>query len=223
MEELVGKTLLTGTTKRKTADVLKGKTFVGLYFSANWCPPCKAFSPVLKQFYELTKNDVEVVYVSSDRKTEEFKEYYGTMPWSAMPYGDEEATKLVQTLAKRLSITGIPTLVVLDVKTGKFVTNQARTQVETAMHRGSQQAGASELLEQWKAAEPLTLEEGVKRDTPGFSLKNIVLLFLKNPIWIFAVMYFAKYIMRKMKTIQTGGGGEDVVPPGEEIVPEDEF
>jgi hypothetical protein len=30
-----------------TGDVLKGRTSIGLYFSADWCPSCTAFTPLL--------------------------------------------------------------------------------------------------------------------------------------------------------------------------------
>lgn len=36
------------------------------------------------------KDDWEVVFVSSDRDEEAWKEYYGEMPWLALPYADRE-------------------------------------------------------------------------------------------------------------------------------------
>ena len=30
---------------------LQGKSVVGLYFSAHWCPPCKGFTPQLAKKY----------------------------------------------------------------------------------------------------------------------------------------------------------------------------
>jgi thiol-disulfide isomerase/thioredoxin len=34
-----------------TESVLKGRTVIGLYFSADWCTPCQAFTPLLKHLY----------------------------------------------------------------------------------------------------------------------------------------------------------------------------
>lgn len=48
------------------------------------CPPCKAFSPVLIDFYNTCKDDLEVIYISSDRDDKSFGDYFGKMPWVAM-------------------------------------------------------------------------------------------------------------------------------------------
>ena len=53
----------------------------------NRCPPCKSFSPVLIDFYNTVKDDVEVIFVSSDRDEKSFSDYYGKMPWLAMVPG----------------------------------------------------------------------------------------------------------------------------------------
>merc|ERR1712013_942318 len=43
-----------------------------LYFSAHWCPPCKQFTPILRDFYqEVEDQGVEIIFVSSDRSPSE--------------------------------------------------------------------------------------------------------------------------------------------------------
>lgn len=76
------------------SDGVGQKEYVGLYFSAKWCPPCNAFKPTLIKFYENMKkkdaNKLELVFVSSDRDEESFKEYAKVMPWLALPFTDRE-------------------------------------------------------------------------------------------------------------------------------------
>jgi len=65
----------------------KSGSVVGLYFSAHWCPPCRGFTPKLIEFYKkMSGKDFEVVFVSSDKDESQFNEYYGSMPWLALPF-----------------------------------------------------------------------------------------------------------------------------------------
>jgi thiol-disulfide isomerase/thioredoxin len=79
MESLLGQKLLVKADggAKHTKTLLKDKDLVGLYFSASWCPPCKTFSPLLREFYNAAAKDgkLEIVYISSDRDVESFKEY----------------------------------------------------------------------------------------------------------------------------------------------------
>jgi len=112
-----------------TQDLLKEADLVLLYFSASWCPPCRAFSPVLKEFYQTCKKNpktnVEIVFISSDRSIEEFDAYSGTMPWLSLPLTQ---SKISKSLSAKLCINSIPSLIVLD-KTGKYITNDARAEI----------------------------------------------------------------------------------------------
>ena len=106
----------------------KDAPFLGVYFSAHWCPPCKRFTPKLINFYEVAnknKKQIEIVYVSSDKSEEQFNEYYGTMPWLAIPFGKEA----IENLNQAFEIEGIPTLLLFNSE-GKLIDDDDRTTVE---------------------------------------------------------------------------------------------
>jgi len=119
--------LLTKDGERPTADVLAGKVTM-LYFSAHWCPPCRGFTPKLAEYYESYKaagKNVEVVFASSDRDQAAFDEYYGEMPWTALPY---EARDAKDALSKKFKVKGIPSLIILD-EDGSLITADGRAAV----------------------------------------------------------------------------------------------
>ena len=121
--QLLGATLVTTKAGDKpTNEVLAGKEVIGLYFSAHWCPPCRGFTPQLGKFYDQIKDskNFEIIFVSSDRDASQFKEYYDEQAaWAALPFKDR-ATK--NALSKKYKVRGIPTLVILDGKTGETIT-----------------------------------------------------------------------------------------------------
>ena len=72
-------------------DEIKNASFLGLLFSANWCPPCKCFLSILKDFYSevnIDKKKCEILYVPTDKNEDDFKEHYAHMPWLSLPYRD---------------------------------------------------------------------------------------------------------------------------------------
>ena len=74
---------------------LSNKELVLLYFSANWCPPSKSFTPILKEFYDVVaKEGVEIINVSWDQSSEEMlnfmKESHGD--WLALK-NDSDGSK----------------------------------------------------------------------------------------------------------------------------------
>lgn len=116
--------------KVSTRDAIKDK-YIGLYFSAHWCPPCRNFTPVLAQAYsDLQKKDVsfEVVFVSADQNEDEWKEYFGDMPWLALPF---DAGSDKQRLQRHFKVTGLPTLVMVGPD-GQVVSHNARSKVLSA-------------------------------------------------------------------------------------------
>jgi len=65
-------------------------TPAGLYFSAHWCPPCRAFTPELAKFYKKMTDKLEIVFVSSDEDEAQWAEYFAEMPWLALPFVDRD-------------------------------------------------------------------------------------------------------------------------------------
>lgn len=104
-----------GTTDDVTmsSDELRNKHLM-LYFSAHWCPPCRAFTPKLSKAYTKLKalrdDDVELVFVSSDRNEEDFNEYHKEMSFPALPFEHRDAKA---ALSKLYEVQGIPKLVML--------------------------------------------------------------------------------------------------------------
>lgn len=90
---------------------LEGK-LVALYFSAQWCPPCRAFTPGLVEFRNKHAEEFQVVFISSDRTEADMKKYMADykMNFLAVPH-DSPARA---TLGRHFGVRGIPTLIILD-------------------------------------------------------------------------------------------------------------
>lgn len=100
-----------------------------IYFSAHWCPPCRAFTPKLIETYHEIKakeSAFEIIFVSSDRDQSSFDEYYADMPWLALPFGDERKAEL----SRKFKVRGIPCLVAIGPE-GRTITTEARKLIGT--------------------------------------------------------------------------------------------
>ena len=122
------------TANRKTlGDILaetKPKLFA-IYYSMHNCPPCREFTPLLAALYEEVNEDekvLEVVFFSGDKSQEEFDEYYGEMPWLALP---REKKEIMGANAKRFKVRGVPRLVMLRASDGKILADQCLEQVKS--------------------------------------------------------------------------------------------
>eukprot|EP01121_Diplochlamys_sp_Union-15-3_P006293 TRINITY_DN16798_c0_g1_i1.p1 TRINITY_DN16798_c0_g1~~TRINITY_DN16798_c0_g1_i1.p1 ORF type:complete len:440 (-),score=103.87 TRINITY_DN16798_c0_g1_i1:23-1300(-) len=116
-----------GKTESVPIDQLEGKT-VGIYFSAHWCPPCRAFTPKLAEFYKnfkQTNTNFEIVFVSSDADETAFKEYFAEMPWLALPFDNKTAKN---KLSSKFKVQSIPTLVLID-NVGNLITTQGTREI----------------------------------------------------------------------------------------------
>lgn len=102
--------------------------FTLVYYSASWCAPCKAFTPILRDIYENWKaneESIEVIFVSADRSRDQFDLYSAQMPWQALPFSEKKKTEQFKQSYK---LKGIPSLLVFD-RNGELVTTQGRSDV----------------------------------------------------------------------------------------------
>ena len=108
------------------------------------------------------------------------------MPWLSIPT-EAGAAAIKSKLAQMLGIRGIPTLVVVDAKTGEFVSGTAREDVTQA--GGKDATKAQELIAKWKATERKPMTEAASAMGGGDRniLVSILLWFAKNPMSIFAL------------------------------------
>lgn len=87
---------------------------------------------------------------------------------------------------------------VLDAKTGEFITAEARRHVEDA---GGDADKAKATVEMWKAMDRKPLSEATL-NMPGMGgnpVMKIITFFARNPVYVFALMYFYKYLTKLMK------------------------
>ena len=86
----------------RSIDPIVPSTFKRLYFSAHWCPPCRAYTPRLAEAYiahikhleEALKSEgsdkdlgeIEVVFISLDSVKSDYDKYRSTMPWYSVPH-----------------------------------------------------------------------------------------------------------------------------------------
>ena len=114
LTEALGETFVDKSGGETTlASIVAAGKNVGLYFSAHWCGPCRQFTPKLKELYaELVAagKPFEIIFVSSDRSQAEFDEYYGEMPWLAVPHAD---VKRRSALSEFFEVEGIPSFAMI--------------------------------------------------------------------------------------------------------------
>jgi len=129
MDSLSGKKLLKADGSSVDADsALADKELILYYFSAHWCPPCKMFTPKLKEFYDAVASEhkLEIIFVSSDQSHD------AMMAYMKESHGDwlvvEHESDLSNTLDQKYGIEGIPTLIVCK-KDGTVVTENGRGDV----------------------------------------------------------------------------------------------
>ncbi len=97
--------------------------YYAFYFSAHWCPPCRAFTPKLVEFYnaqEGKKKNFEIIFVSRDNDEKSMEDYIkgDAMPWPAIAFRSLDRIKGIN----KYSTEGIPRLVLVD-REGKVISD----------------------------------------------------------------------------------------------------
>ena len=98
------------------------KRIIGLYLSAQWCPPCRQFTPKLVAYYNkmiAAHPEFEIVFVSMDKGAAMMESYMHEdhMPWLALSYD-----KVAGSGVRRYFGDSIPCLVVVD-ENGKVISD----------------------------------------------------------------------------------------------------
>lgn len=145
-------TELVDPSGKKVKVDLDSKDYVFIYYSAHWCPPCRAFTPVLVKFYNENKgkSSFEIIFVSNDRSEKDMKEYMSSMsmPWPAVEY-----KAIAKSGIGKFAGNGIPCLVLFD---------RDRNVVADSF-RGKEYLGPQQVLEKFKEISGKSKDEKPKK------------------------------------------------------------
>lgn len=122
-DEIVLPDLLLNFSGDKVSSKEVEKKYLGLYFSASWCGPCRKFTPRLIEFRNNFVDEFEVILIGADGSAKAQANYMKkySMPWLAMQNQSAEA----KHASKIAGIEFIPCLVILDKK-GKIITKKGK-------------------------------------------------------------------------------------------------
>jgi len=139
--DLFGPELVTKNGSQSTDQLVAGRKFVTVLFSAYWCPPCRTLTPLasMKYMSVLARSEWQVVFVSTDRDQDAFDTYFAEQPWPAVPFLDRPRKDL---LSARYGVRGIPTVVRLDGATGELRDTNCRVSFHLA-------STGEDLLNRW--------------------------------------------------------------------------
>lgn len=94
---------------------LANKKLIAFYFSAEWCGPCRKFTPQLVDYYKRVATEhpeFEIVFYSSDKTQYAMEKYMRdeNMPWLAVDFSKLKD----KAVLKKNAGDGIPSLVLVD-------------------------------------------------------------------------------------------------------------
>ena len=134
---IIPETLLNIDGESVSSDLLK-KKYIGLYFSASWCGPCRKFTPRLIEFRNKFQDGFEVILIGADGSAKAQANYMKkySMPWLAMKNQSPEAKQA----SKVSGVEFIPYLVVIN-SSGKIISKNGKAEISTK---------GFEAMEYWK-------------------------------------------------------------------------
>src|SRR6266853_2292770 len=129
--------LKNGVPAHADETALASKKLIAFYFSAEWCGPCRKFTPELVDYYKRVAPEhpeFEIVFYSRDRSLFAMEKYMReeNMPWPAI---DFSRLKDKEVLAENAG-SGIPSLILVN-STGKVISSS---------YAGSQYVGPEKVL-----------------------------------------------------------------------------
>lgn len=124
----LGNTFLADKGKTiKTLIDLENIPLIALYFCADWCPPCKIFTPKLSNFYHEVNKDskrVEIILISCDLDRPEFLTHIQKISFLSVPFDKSRS----RAITERFDIAQIPTLTIIKWD-GSVIKKNARDDV----------------------------------------------------------------------------------------------
>lgn len=131
LQEFFGTDLLTHEGQPANLADLNGK-IIALYFSASWCPPCRAFTPRLVELAEQLQAEGKpfaIVLVGCDQSKAKSLDYMSSHHMTGYLVPPEAPANIA--LTTRYHVHGIPYLVIVD-DTGSTLDPAARATVQSA-------------------------------------------------------------------------------------------
>ena len=137
---IIPETLLNIDGESVSSDQLKNK-YIGLYFSASWCGPCRKFTPRLVEFRNRFQDDFEVILIGADGSAKAQANY---MKKYSMPWLMKNQSPEAKQASKLSGVEFIPYLVIIN-SSGKIISKNGKAEISTRVPR---QWNTEEIIEE---------------------------------------------------------------------------
>ena len=104
-QQLFGNDLFDADGKKVSVSKATGKKYIGIYSSASWCGPCRAFTPQLIKFYQKNKSKIDIILLGCHYTKKDVCDY---MKKYDMPWAGAFQTEAIKRFFDRHNVQGIP-------------------------------------------------------------------------------------------------------------------